>query len=96
MNSNKRCATIAIDGVATKYGVEELDRNADTIKDVIDLSVACAHSTFRASKGTRKTGKVPPIINSAPQHESHGYKVMGLVRRGRANESSSLFTNLSI
>jgi hypothetical protein len=96
MNSNDRSTAIVVDGVATKYGVEEFDRDAYTVKGVIDLSVTCAYSTLPASKGTRKMGIMPPIVDGAPQLESYGCRVMGLVSCGRANKSSSLFANLSI
>ncbi|KAI6774845.1 hypothetical protein HG530_001603 [Fusarium avenaceum] len=67
VNSGERSATVIVDGVATKYVVKELDRNADSIIDIVDLSVEYAFITFYANRDTRKIGKVLPIVNGASQ-----------------------------
>jgi hypothetical protein len=67
VNSDERSATVIVDGVATKYVVKELDRNTDSIIDIVDLSVKYAFVTFYTSRGTRNIGKVLPIVNGASQ-----------------------------
>lgn len=65
VNSDKRSATVIVGGVAAKYFVKELDRDTNSVIDIVDLSIKCAFITFYASRGTRNIGTVLSIVNGA-------------------------------
>jgi hypothetical protein len=63
MDSSNNVATITVEGVAAKYGMEKCECDADAIVDVVDLSISGTSTTFRTSKGSRKIGSTLGIVN---------------------------------
>lgn len=85
-----------VDSVATKYGVEEFECDANAVANIIDLSIAYASSTFSASKSARKSGSVLPIVDGPLKNEGCCATIMRLIPCRRLNKSSLLLAYLSV
>lgn len=63
MNNSNYISAIAIKGVVAKHSIEELKRNANTVIDIVNLSVSNLSSTFYISKSARKIAATLYIVN---------------------------------